>query len=205
MVIGTVFLNNWKIFWFKLISGDSELDVAMKLDGTASSSVKTDDNTTSTITIPLGVDLNMNKDASLSVSKELDSSTFLTTNIATDGAVTVGFSKNGKGPNLKAPKGSEVTISTDGTSSIAMPATTDSKTGVTSQVVSTLNTDGSTIIEMSFSDGSERTANASSNGSSKSTLSKNALSHKTNPNDNIISDINEKESNKSEGFTNIRD
>ena len=95
----------------KLVSGDSELDVAMNLDGTAKSSIKTEDNTTSTISIPLGVDLNMNKDASLSVSKELDSNTFLTTNIASDGAVTLGFSVNGKGPNLKAPKGSDVTIS----------------------------------------------------------------------------------------------
>jgi len=42
-------------------------------------------------------------------------------------------------------------------------------------------------------------------GNSKSTLSKNALSQKTNPNDNIISDINEKESIKSESFTNIKD
>ena len=42
-------------------------------------------------------------------------------------------------------------------------------------------------------------------GNSKSTLSKTALSHKANPNDNIISDINEKESIKSESFTNIKD
>jgi len=42
-------------------------------------------------------------------------------------------------------------------------------------------------------------------GNSKSTLSKNALSHKTNPNDNIISDTNEKESIKSERFSNIKD
>ena len=39
----------------------------------------------------------------------------------------------------------------------------------------------------------------------KSTLNKNALSHKTNPNDNIISDINEKESIKSESFSNMKD
>ena len=47
--------------------------------------------------------------------------------------------------------------------------------------------------------------NQNSMGNSKSTLSKNALSHKTNPNDNIISDINEKESIKSESFSNIKD
>ena len=42
-------------------------------------------------------------------------------------------------------------------------------------------------------------------GNNKSNLSKNALSQKTNPNDNIISDINEKESIKSKRFTNIKD
>ena len=42
-------------------------------------------------------------------------------------------------------------------------------------------------------------------GNSKSTLSKNAISHKTNSNDNIISDINEKESNKSEILINKKD
>ncbi len=41
-------------------------------------------------------------------------------------------------------------------------------------------------------------------GNSKSSLSKNAISQKTNPSDNI-SDINEKESIKSESFTNIKD
>ena len=45
--------------------------------------------------------------------------------------------------------------------------------------------------------------NKNSMGNSKSTLSKNALSQKTNPNDNIISDINEKESNKSEICTEL--
>ena len=42
-------------------------------------------------------------------------------------------------------------------------------------------------------------------GTNKSSLSKNALSQSTNPSDNIISDINEKESNKSESFTKIKD
>ena len=151
----------------------------MNLDGTASSSVKTEDNssgekiiTSTKVNLPLGVDLNMNKDASLSISKELDGNVFLTTNISADGAVTVGVSTNGKGPNLKAPKGSEVTIATDGTSSIFHPATTDSTSGITTQVVSTLSPDGSTLIEMSFSGGSGRTTNAEgSSAISKSTLS----------------------------------
>ena len=43
--------------------------------------------------------------------------------------------------------------------------------------------------------------NQNSMGTNKSSLSKNALSQKTNPSDNIISDTNEKESNKSETFT----
>jgi len=167
----------------QLISGTSTftttLGVAMNLDGTASSSVKTVDNssgeeiiTSTKVNLPLGIDLNMNKDASLSISKELDGNVFLTTNISADGAVTVGVvSTNGIGPNLKAPKGSEVTIATDGTSSISMPASTDSTSGITTQVVSTLSPDGSTQIEMSFSGGSGRTANADGSSGSKSTLS----------------------------------
>ena len=96
----------------------------------------------------------------------------LTLNTSSDGSVTVGVSTNGKGPNLKAPKGSEVTIATDGTSSISLPATTDSTSGITTQVVSTLSPDGSTLIEMSFSGGSGRTTNAEgSSAISKSTLS----------------------------------
>ena len=47
--------------------------------------------------------------------------------------------------------------------------------------------------------------NQNSSGTSKASLSKNAISHKTNSNDNIISDINEKESIKSESFSNIKD
>ena len=42
-------------------------------------------------------------------------------------------------------------------------------------------------------------------GTSKTTLGKNALSQKTNHSDNIISEINDKESNKSESVTNIKD
>jgi len=170
----------------QLISGTSTfittLGVAMNLDGTVSSSVKTEDNssgeqiiTSTKVNLPLGVNLNMNKDASLSISKELDGNLFLTANISSDGAVTVGVSTNGKGPNLKAPKGSEVTIATDGTSSIFHPATTDSTSGITTQVVSTLSPDGSTQIEMSFSGGSGRTTNADgSSAISKSTLSTDA-------------------------------
>ena len=47
--------------------------------------------------------------------------------------------------------------------------------------------------------------NQNSMGTSKSSLSKNALSQKTNPSDNIISDINKKESEKSEIFINKKD
>ena len=47
--------------------------------------------------------------------------------------------------------------------------------------------------------------NQNSMGTNKSSLGKNILSQKTNPNDNIISDINEKESIKSESFSNIKD
>ena len=43
--------------------------------------------------------------------------------------------------------------------------------------------------------------NQNAMGTSKSSLGKNALSQNANPNDNIINDINEKESNKSEIFT----
>jgi len=108
----------------QLISGTSTfkttLDVEMNRNGTASSSVKTVDNssgeeiiTSTKVNLPLDIELNMNKDASLSISKELEGDVFLTTNISADGAVTVGVSTNGIGPNLKAPKGSEVTIATD--------------------------------------------------------------------------------------------
>ena len=42
-------------------------------------------------------------------------------------------------------------------------------------------------------------------GTSKPSLGKSALSHKTNTNDKITKDINEKDSNKSESFTQIKD
>ena len=47
--------------------------------------------------------------------------------------------------------------------------------------------------------------NQNSTGINKSSLNKNALSQKTNPNDNIISDINEKETGKSEIITTKKD
>jgi len=47
--------------------------------------------------------------------------------------------------------------------------------------------------------------NQNTMGTNKSSLGKNALSQRTNPNDNIISDINEKESKKSEIFINKKD
>ena len=46
--------------------------------------------------------------------------------------------------------------------------------------------------------------NQNNMGTSKSSLGKNALSQKINHGDNIISDINDKESNKSESITNIK-
>ena len=42
-------------------------------------------------------------------------------------------------------------------------------------------------------------------GANKASLSKNVLSQKTNPGDNIITDINEKASEKSEIFINKKD
>ena len=42
-------------------------------------------------------------------------------------------------------------------------------------------------------------------GTNKSSLSKNALTQRTNSSDNIVSDINEKETDKSEIFSNIKD
>ena len=42
-------------------------------------------------------------------------------------------------------------------------------------------------------------------GNSKSPLSKNAISQKTNPSDNITNCVKEKEFDKSENFTNIKD
>ena len=42
-------------------------------------------------------------------------------------------------------------------------------------------------------------------GTNKSSLGKTALSQKTNPGDNIIKDMNDKDSNKSESLSNIKD
>ena len=47
--------------------------------------------------------------------------------------------------------------------------------------------------------------NQNSIGTSKSSLGKTALSQKTNSSGNIVSDMNEKESNKSESITNIKE
>ena len=47
--------------------------------------------------------------------------------------------------------------------------------------------------------------NQNSMGTNKSSLSKNSLSQKTNPNDSIISDTNEKENEKAEIFINKKD
>jgi len=47
--------------------------------------------------------------------------------------------------------------------------------------------------------------NQNSMGTNKASLSKNVLSQKTDSGDNIVSDINKKESEKSEIFTNKKD
>jgi hypothetical protein len=156
----------------KLVSGTTELDMDMKNDGTVYSTVKTDNGTTeSKVNVPIGAEVNMNKDASLSVSMSLNSTDTLSTNISSEGDMTIGFTSGNTGANVKAPKGSEVSIGSDGTSSISLPASTDATSGVTSQVVSTVRTDGSTLTEITMSGGTGRTTNAVSSGSSKSSLS----------------------------------
>ena len=47
--------------------------------------------------------------------------------------------------------------------------------------------------------------NQNSMGANKASLSKNVLSQKTNPSDNITNDPKEREFNKSENYTNIKD
>ena len=47
--------------------------------------------------------------------------------------------------------------------------------------------------------------NQNNMGANKASLSKNVLSQKTNPSDNIASDTNEKENKKSENFINKKD
>ena len=51
-----------------------------------------------------------------------------------------------------------------------MPASTDSTSGITSEVHTTLSPDGSTEIVMSFSGGSGRTANADGSSGSQSKI-----------------------------------
>ena len=155
----------------KLVSGTTELDMDMKNDGTVNSTVKTEDGTESKVNVPIGAEVNMNKDASLSVSMSLDSGVTLSTNISTEGDMTVGVTSGSTGANVKAPKGSEVSIGSDGTSSISLPSSTDTSSGVTSQVVSTLSPDGSTLTEITLSGGTGRTTNAGSSESNTSSLS----------------------------------
>ncbi|MED5516115.1 MAG: hypothetical protein VYE65_05005, partial [SAR324 cluster bacterium] len=156
----------------KLVSGTTELDMDMKNDGTVYSIVKTDNGTTeSKVNVPKGAEVNMNKDASLSVSMSLSSGVTLSTNISTEGDMTVGVASGNTGTNIKGPKGSEANIATDGTLILSPPETTDATSGVTSKVVSTLSPDGSTITEITLSGGSTgRTTNAASSGSSTSSL-----------------------------------
>ncbi|GIT07187.1 MAG: hypothetical protein CM1200mP30_08170 [Pseudomonadota bacterium] len=112
----------------KLVSGDTELNIDMKTDGTGYSMVKTEDGTESKVNVPLGADFNMNEDASISILKTLSSGSQLSTNISSVGEVTVGVDSSGIGPNVKAPKGAEVKISDNGISEISQPATTDEST-----------------------------------------------------------------------------
>ena len=158
----------------KLASGTTELNLDMNTDGTVVSKIKTKDGTESKVNVPLGAEVNMNKDASVSVAMTLNSSATLSTNISTEGEMTVGVSSGSTGANVKAPKGSEVSIGSDGTSSISLPASTDATSGVTSQVVSTLSPDGSTLTEITLSGGTGRTTNADSSESSKSSISTDA-------------------------------
>jgi len=155
----------------QLISGTTELDMDMKTDGTVYSTVKTEDGTESKVNVPIGAEVNMNKDASLSVSMSLNSGVILSTNISTEGDMTVGVTSGSTGANVKAPKGSEVSIGSDGTSSISLPASTDASSGITSMLVSTISPDGSTKTEITLSGGTGRTTNADSSASSKSSLS----------------------------------
>ena len=130
----------------KLVSGDTELNIDMKTDGTGYSMVKTEDGTESKVNVPLGADFNMNEDASISILQTLSSGSQLSTNISSIGEVTVGVDSSGSGPNVKAPKGSEVIISDSGISEISQPATTDESTGISSQVTSKISPDGSAVI-----------------------------------------------------------
>ena len=141
----------------KLVSGDTELNIDMKTDGTGYSMVKTEDGTESKVNVPLGADFNMNEDASISILQTLSSGDNISTNISPLGEVTVGFDSLGVGPNVKAPKGAEVIISDNGISEISQPATTDESTGISTQVTSKLSPDGSAVIEITLSGGSGRT------------------------------------------------
>ena len=49
----------------KLVSGETELNIDMKTDGTGYSTIKTEDGTESKVNVPLGADFNMNEDASI--------------------------------------------------------------------------------------------------------------------------------------------
>jgi len=156
----------------KLVSADNTiLEIDMNMDGTVNGKIITEDGSESKVLVPLGAEVNMNKDGSLSVTMSLEGAT-LSTNVSSEGEMTIGISSEtgSTGAFLKAPKGSEVSIGTDGTSSIYMPASTDPTSGVTSQVLSSLSLDGSTLTEMTFSGGTGRTTNADGSESNKSSL-----------------------------------
>ncbi|MDP6308405.1 MAG: hypothetical protein QGG66_05635, partial [SAR324 cluster bacterium] len=175
VVLDTKTTNNDGSKTLKLSSSDNKtiLDIDMKTDGSGYSKVTTEDGTESKVNVPIGAEVNMNKDASLSVSMALNSGVTLSTNVSAEGEMTVGVSSSNEttGAILKAPKGSEVSIGSDGTSSISLPASTDASSGVTSQVVSTLSPNGSTLTEITMSGGTGRTTNADSSEPTKSSLS----------------------------------
>ncbi|HIO83962.1 MAG TPA: hypothetical protein EYG61_08110 [Deltaproteobacteria bacterium] len=146
----------------KLISGTTELDMDMKNDGTAVCKVKTEDGTETKCNISLGAEVNMNEDASISITKTLDSGAQAYTKCNADGEISAGIDSSEAGTNLKALKGSTVDIESSGTIIITLP---DGST-------CTIKPDGYLECEMITSGDSVRTANAS--GNSKSSLSTDA-------------------------------
>ncbi|GIT09052.1 MAG: hypothetical protein CM1200mP30_26820 [Pseudomonadota bacterium] len=163
-----------KVPSYKLVSGETELNIDMLDNGTVYSTVKTEDGTESKVkNVPLFADFNMNEDASISILQRLTSGDNISTNISPVGEVTVGVdsSGSGTGPNVKAPKGAEVTLNKSGTSEISQPAITDESTGISSQVTSTITKGGLAVIKINFSGGSGRTPNVDgSSGTTTSTL-----------------------------------
>jgi hypothetical protein len=83
----------------KLISGTTEIDMDMKIDGAVFGKVITEDGTESTVIVPLFADLHLNKDASISILMSPDNGTEKYINIKADGEVIVGIKSSGAGTN----------------------------------------------------------------------------------------------------------